>query len=410
MSDVDKEADTATDEKKEDEEEQSTATVEEEQVPETKNSEGKETVMEVFKKFASDGVDWADMMIEEAARNVGRFVFCAFVLAFQELARLKVRKDQIDKAIEDYREPYIIYTSDLSASVTAEDIFYFFGGTDSVSDLYIYDRGKTGDALVEFKSKQALSDALAKHETEFFKKKIKVEYVDACQQICFTIPQPGGARLPNQSMYVSHVFQTKLLIGRRKSCYTAFVRAIYLPLNRVFVILLIFYVFRNTAEGFQNRRGAGGARNQRGGGPIPRHSQYGSQQHGGLQQPKQSNDVRMMRPGGRYGQHGHGQHSSYGEPRNNYGDRSAPKPPPVEPIKSEPKPVVTKDPKSNPFGKATPVDTTAKMREYQDQVDSEKQRVVQVCFDFLLIAPTFLSCYFRTRIVVITSRRYIVEV
>jgi hypothetical protein len=65
--------------------------------------------------------------------------------------------------------------------------------------MFLYE-GQKGEALVEFKDKDSLADALMKHEELYRKKKLNVEYVDACQNVCYTIPQPSGTTFkPPQS-------------------------------------------------------------------------------------------------------------------------------------------------------------------------------------------------------------------
>lgn len=159
--------------------------------------------------------------------------------------------DQISEAIADFKEPFIIYVSNLSIDMTAEEVFYAFGGQEKVCDMFLYD-GQTGEALVEFKNKNSLADALMLHEQIFRKKKLNVEYVDAYTSQCYTIPQPSNAiSKPSQP--------TQSTQDRGQA-------------NRM-----------NNGAG---RRG----RNDRG----PPSKGYDNRSNDNRQQPRQSNDVRMM--------------------------------------------------------------------------------------------------------------------
>jgi len=185
-----------------------------------------ETIMDVFKKFAGGGTNWADMMIEEESQK--------------EEAERKIQLDKINKDIGNFKKPFIIYVK-YNPSATAEDLYFCFGGSSGkVEEVYLYDKGKSGGALIELGQLSYLADALMKNEMEFFGEKLSIEYVDVPHHKCFTIPQAHQAEppMPSQSVQPPRVQpQQNVNRGGGRDLTYGFFRSRGSTLNRELTVL-----------------------------------------------------------------------------------------------------------------------------------------------------------------------------
>ncbi|KAI6182600.1 hypothetical protein M3Y97_00398000 [Aphelenchoides bicaudatus] len=283
------------------------STAEEDKEPDETESKaskdgGKETVLDVFKKFAgASQMNWADMVLEEAIQH--------------ETAQKNAKMDRINDEISSFKEPFIIYVSNIPG-ITAEEVYMIFGGENKVADFFLFE-DREGQALVEFKDKSSLADALMLNDEIFFKKKINVEYVDACQSMCYKIPSerpPQPVLQPNDRT----------------------------PMNRI-----------NNGAGNRNRTNRG---------PL---------EHNQRRQPY--NDINN--------ETGHRNRTNRGPPPEQHNQRRHPySDANNEPIQRNPinrVPPVEQAPRKNPFGNAKAVDTSEKMREIQKKIESEAKQPVQ---------------------------------
>lgn len=116
---------------------------------------------------------------------------------FQREYRIATLRQAIEEQTRDFKAPFIIHVSDLEKCVTAEDIYYFFGGADKLDDIFFFQDDEADHVLVEFNNLEALIEALMKNGTVFFKKQIKIQYVEACKNRCYVIPKTSDAVEPS---------------------------------------------------------------------------------------------------------------------------------------------------------------------------------------------------------------------
>lgn len=244
----------------------------------------------------------------------------------------------------------------MNPCATAEDIYYFFGGKDSVCDVFRYGEGQSGEALVELESIQKLVDALMKNESDFFKKKLNIEYVDGCKGECYHIPRPNAQPQP---------FTRQEQNDRG-------------PSNRM-----------NSGVGRRNRNDRAPPQSNKQ--PYDNRPPYESRQSHDNRQPQrhtQSNDVRSM--------HAYRQTTQAPQPLFNIQTQHSrlPNPPAVEAQALEPKPVVKAPPKvskPSPFGQAKPNDKVGEnMRKFEETIKNEKEVTKQEVTKVSLFCNLFL--------------------
>ncbi|KAI6241203.1 hypothetical protein M3Y99_00343900 [Aphelenchoides fujianensis] len=146
------------------------------------------SISELMRKMKMDTDDWADMTEKD------------------EEEEKKLHEQAVHDAIVSFTEPFMILVSNLVEYASPEDLFFFFGGDEKVSDLFFCSHEEAAhlEALVELKSREALADALLLNKTELYKRSVDVEYVDLQQGRCYSIPQTAAELAAQAAAAAAH--------------------------------------------------------------------------------------------------------------------------------------------------------------------------------------------------------------
>ncbi|CAD5209690.1 unnamed protein product [Bursaphelenchus xylophilus] len=140
------------------------------------------------KQFTSNMDNWADWAAEEDQ---------------EEEPQMSDHERELRNAAEGLKPPFLIYVSELSPQTTTEDIYFFFGGEDKVIEIYFHDDGYKNDALLELKDKEDLIKALLLTNTDIYRRKMLIEYVDplSCKCVDIMRPEPIHGQESNLGRY-----------------------------------------------------------------------------------------------------------------------------------------------------------------------------------------------------------------
>uniref|UniRef100_A0A1I7S7D8 RRM domain-containing protein n=1 Tax=Bursaphelenchus xylophilus TaxID=6326 RepID=A0A1I7S7D8_BURXY len=145
-------------------------------------------ITETLKQFTSNMDNWADWAAEEDQ---------------EEEPQMSDHERELRNAAEGLKPPFLIYVSELSPQTTTEDIYFFFGGEDKVIEIYFHDDGYKNDALLELKDKEDLIKALLLTNTDIYRRKMLIEYVDplSCKCVDIMRPEPIHGQESNLGRY-----------------------------------------------------------------------------------------------------------------------------------------------------------------------------------------------------------------